>query len=154
MDGESTDVNKHYSVVHAQPAAGELGQQDFWSVSHGVRAVERLEVVSGAYGRRESTLAASSVPAASGYCGRPSWDIQTILCSPPYFALFALPDVSASMWRPFLWQVECCDVIEDIVHVSSRYTNVEQPEIVGVNTVKVVLYLRLDLFLQLTNRCT
>jgi len=27
MDGESTDVNKHYSVVHSQLAVGELGQQ-------------------------------------------------------------------------------------------------------------------------------
>lgn len=35
-----------------------------------VGAVEQLRVVSGAYGRRESTLAASSAPASSGYCGR------------------------------------------------------------------------------------
>jgi hypothetical protein len=59
--------------------------------AHGVGAVERLGVVSGAYGRRESTLAASSVPASSGYCGRRYVQVgtnQTILWSRPYFALY------------------------------------------------------------------
>jgi len=57
-------------------------------------------------------LGASSVPAASGYCGHPSWNNQTILCSRPYFALFALP-------RRVGFHVECCDVIEGISTLNS-----------------------------------
>lgn len=56
-------------------------------------AVERLEADSGAYGRRESTLAASSAPAFSGYCGRRYVQVGRTKqpWSRPYFALCECP---------------------------------------------------------------